>query len=186
MTSMRQWLDSIGLGQYTGAFEKHSVDWDVLEKLNHSLLKDIGVISAGDRIRLLSAIKELGSREDKKTETTTIRETSALSASSDDAQRRQLTVLFCDIVGYTDLAHRLDPEDLRDLTISYQNVCGSAIRRIARQRPRYVQPKRVKPSSASLGPAPLWSKSFLRWAYLNSCPLPTSKHGLWSEMLMPQ
>jgi len=101
MTSLSQWLDSIGLGKYAEAFKKHSVDWDVLEKLNHSLLKDIGVISAGDRIRLLNAIKELASQDDKRTETTTIREISALSAGSDDAQRRQLTVLFCDIVGYT-------------------------------------------------------------------------------------
>jgi hypothetical protein len=78
MTSLRQWLDSIGLGQYAGAFEKHSIEWDVLRKLNHSVLKDIGVTSAGDRIRLLSAIKELGSQDDKKTETTTIRETFSL------------------------------------------------------------------------------------------------------------
>jgi len=138
MTSLRQWLDSIGLGQYAGAFEKHGIDWDVLRKLNHSVLKDIGVISAGDRIRLLSAIKELGAQDDKKTETTTSRETSAVSAGSGDAQRRQLTVLFCDIVAYTDLAHRLDPEDLRDLTIGYQNVCASAIRRYEGVVARYV------------------------------------------------
>jgi SAM domain (Sterile alpha motif) len=92
MTSLRQWLDSIGLGAYAGAFEKHSIDWDVLPKLNHSLLKDIGVISAGDRIRLLSAIKEFGAQDDKNAETITFRETLALSAGSgDDAQRRQLT-----------------------------------------------------------------------------------------------
>src|SRR5262245_7468748 len=138
MTELRQWLDSIGLGQYAGAFEEHSIDWDVLRKLNHGVLKDIGVISAGDRIRLLSAIKELGAQDDKKTETTTSRETSALSAGSDDAQRRQLTVLFCDIVAYTDLAHRLDPEDLRDLTIGYQNVCESAIKRYEGVVARYV------------------------------------------------
>ena len=139
MTSLRQWLDSIGLGQYAGAFEKHRIDWDVLRKLNHSLLKDIGVISAGDRIRLLGAIKELGSQDDKNAETITFRETLSLSAGSgDDAQRRQLTVLFCDIVGYTDLAHRLDPEDLRDLTIRYQSVCESAIKRYEGVVARYV------------------------------------------------
>jgi class 3 adenylate cyclase len=139
MTSLRQWLDSIGLGQYAGAFEKHSIDWDVLRKLNHSLLKDIGVISAGDRIRLLGAIKELGSQDDKSAETIAFRETLSLSAGSgDDAQRRQLTVLFCDIVGYTDLAHRLDPEDLRDLTIRYQSVCESAIKRYEGVVARYV------------------------------------------------
>jgi class 3 adenylate cyclase/tetratricopeptide (TPR) repeat protein len=139
MTSLRQWLDSIGLGQYAGAFEKHSIDWDVLRKLNHSVLKDIGVVSAGDRIRLLSAIKELGSQDDKKSETTTIRDAFSLSAGSgEEAQRRQLTVLFCDIVAYTDLAHRLDPEDLRDLTIGYQNVCESAIKRYEGVVARYV------------------------------------------------
>jgi class 3 adenylate cyclase/tetratricopeptide (TPR) repeat protein len=141
MTSLRQWLDSIGLGQYAGAFEKHSIDWDVLRKLNHSVLKDVGVISAGDRIRLLSAIKELGLQDGKNAEPT-----SSPSAGSGDArgrcfdpaERRQLTVLFCDIVAYTDLAHRLDPEDLRDLIISYQNVCESAIKRYEGVVARYV------------------------------------------------
>jgi len=138
MTSLRQWLDSIGLGQYAGAFENHSIDWDVVRKLNHSVLKDIGVTSTGDRIRLLSAIKDLSSSDGKNTETTTAGEASPVSAGLGDAQRRQLTVLFCDIVAYTDLAHRLDPEDLRDLTIGYQNVCEAAIKRYGGVVARYV------------------------------------------------
>ena len=61
MTSLREWLNSIGLGQYAAAFAEHSIDWDVLPNLNHQVLKDVGVIAAGDRIRLLSAIKDLSS-----------------------------------------------------------------------------------------------------------------------------
>jgi hypothetical protein len=63
MTSLREWLDSIGLGQYAAAFAEHSIDWDVLPNLNHQVLKDVGVIAAGDRIRLLSAIKDLSSSD---------------------------------------------------------------------------------------------------------------------------
>src|SRR3954469_16307541 len=59
MTSLGQWLDSVGLGQYAGAFEQHAIGWDVLPNLNHSILKDVGVAAAGDRVRILSAIRAL-------------------------------------------------------------------------------------------------------------------------------
>ena len=56
MTSLGHWLDSVGLGQYAAAFEKHGIDWDILPQLNDGLLKDVGVVATGDRVRLLSAI----------------------------------------------------------------------------------------------------------------------------------
>jgi class 3 adenylate cyclase len=132
MTSLREWLGSIGLDQYAAAFAEHSIDWDVLPNLNHQVLKDVGVLAAGDRIRLLSAIKDLRSSDPN------FEICSSPSLASSDAERRQLTVLFCDIVGYTDLAHNQDPEDLRDLVTAYQNVCQSAIKRYEGVVARYV------------------------------------------------
>ena len=59
MTDVGEWLDLIGLGQYTEAFEKNAIGWDVLSHLDHDVLKDIGVYAAGDRVRILYAIKSL-------------------------------------------------------------------------------------------------------------------------------
>ena len=55
MTEVRQWLESLGLGQYASAFEEHAVDWELLPRLDQELLKDIGVKAAGHRIRILDA-----------------------------------------------------------------------------------------------------------------------------------
>jgi class 3 adenylate cyclase/tetratricopeptide (TPR) repeat protein len=131
MTSVGHWLDSVGLGQYTEAFEKNAISWDVLPQLNHGLLKDVGVIAAGDRVRLLTAIKQMTGREKSG-------ETIVPSLGTGEAERRQLTVLFCDLVGYTELSHRHDPEDLRDLLFAYQGVCESAIKRYDGVVARYV------------------------------------------------
>ena len=61
--NLGQWLDSVGLGQYAGAFEQHAISWDVLPNLNHSILKDVGVNAAGDRVRILTAINSLQARD---------------------------------------------------------------------------------------------------------------------------
>jgi class 3 adenylate cyclase/tetratricopeptide (TPR) repeat protein len=136
MTNLGQWLHSVGLGQYARAFEENAIGWDVLPKLDHSVLKDVGVIAAGDRVRLLSAIKSLRAQEENLE--TILHAPSLAHPRMGEAERRQLTVLFCDMVGYTDLAHRRDPEDLRDLVTAYQSVCQSAIKRYEGFVARYV------------------------------------------------
>ena len=59
MTSLGEWLESLGLAQYAEAFREHAIGWDVLSQLDHNLLKDIGVSAVGDRLRILRAVEAL-------------------------------------------------------------------------------------------------------------------------------
>src|SRR5215468_6627195 len=104
------WLDDLGLGQYEQAFRDNEIDERVLPSLTAEDLKDLGVKLVGHRRRLLNAIAALG------TSATTGTADSVLRS---DAERRQLTVMFCDLVGSTALASRLDPEDLREVIGAY-------------------------------------------------------------------
>ena len=132
MADISDWLESIGLGQYTDAFEKNAIGWDVLSHLDHGVLKDVGVYAAGDRVRILYAIKSLRARGGN------VGPAPATHASSAGAERRQLTVMFCDLAGSTELARRLDPEDLAELVKAYQSVCNAAIERYSGFIARYV------------------------------------------------
>jgi class 3 adenylate cyclase len=98
MSAIRHWLEAIGLAQYADAFEANDIDMDLLRKVDDQALKDIGVSSAGHRLRLRSAIAELNPplTPDANAATTLVREAAAVSA-----ERRQLTVMFCDLVGST-------------------------------------------------------------------------------------
>jgi hypothetical protein len=114
MSSVRNWLEAIGLGQYADAFEANDIDTDLLARLDNQLLKDIGVSSAGHRLRLRDAIAKLAPAPQSGGQSTAPAEASATSA-----ERRQLTVMFCDLVGSTALSARLDPEDLRAVIGAY-------------------------------------------------------------------
>jgi class 3 adenylate cyclase/tetratricopeptide (TPR) repeat protein len=120
MNSMDEWLGSLGLSEYLPRFEEHAVDLSVVGDLTDGDLKDIG-IPLGHRRKLLRAIAELGSRRDAQAASTsdTIR---------DAAERRHLTVLFCDMVGSTALSVQLDPEDLRTVISGYQSAITDVIR----------------------------------------------------------
>jgi class 3 adenylate cyclase/predicted ATPase len=118
------WLRRLGLGQYEVAFRKNEVDGEVLRNLTADDLKDLGVTLVGHRRKILAAIGKLSGSSpapDNGTKPSSI-------ASS--AERRQLTVMFCDLVGSTALATRLDPEDLRE-------VIGAYHRRVAKVVGRY-------------------------------------------------
>ncbi len=119
MTEVRQWLESLGLGQYASAFEEHAVDPEMLSRLTADDLKEIGVQALGHRKRLLDAAAAIGP----------VAAPSPRPARSADAERRHLTVLFCDLVGSTALATRLDPEDTRRVIRRYQDVCAGVIAR---------------------------------------------------------
>jgi len=137
MTSLGEWLESLGLAQYAEAFREHAIGWDVLSQLDHSLLKDIGVSAVGDRLRILRAVEALRPR-DEKSETLVSRVPSSPHPGSGGAERRHLTVLFCDLVDSTELANSRDPEDLGELVSAYQGVCKSAIERYEGFVARYV------------------------------------------------
>ena len=101
------WLHSLGMQRYAAAFRDHEIDAEALAKLTAEDLKDLGVVLGGHRRKLLKAIDAL-------------RVAPAHAAPA--AERRQLTVMFCDLVGSTELAARLDPEDLREVIAAYHRA----------------------------------------------------------------
>ena len=125
MSAVRDWLDSIGLGQYADAFEAHDIDTDLLADIDDQLLKEIGVSSAGHRLRIRNAIAKLAPGSiAQMASPVAITEVSAPSA-----ERRQLTLMFCDLVGSTALSRRLDPEDLREVIGAYHRCVENVVAR---------------------------------------------------------
>lgn len=126
------WLRQLGLEQYQSAFNDNAVDMQVLSRLTAEDLKEIGVNAVGHRRKLLDAIALLSNTPDPQGGTPRGSEPSPLripapSAEPAEAERRQLTVMFCDLVGSTELSSRLDPEDYRDIISSFQAACAGAI-----------------------------------------------------------
>ena len=110
-----EWLRGLGLEQYENAFRENAIDVEVLRDLTADDIKELGVTPIGHRRRLLTAIAALrGDTPQGVGET----EPAAIAISG-GAERRQLTVLFCDLVGSTALSSRLDPEDLRAVIAAY-------------------------------------------------------------------
>ena len=124
MSEIRKWLEGIGLGQYADAFEANKIDMDLLGQIDDQILKDIGVSAAGDRLRIRNAIAKLATAPVAETNATPTLETTAASA-----ERRQLTVMFCDLVGSTALSAALDPEDLRGIIGTYHRCCTELVER---------------------------------------------------------
>ena len=112
-----EWLRGLGLEKYASAFDENAISWDVLPELTGDDLKEAGVAAVGDRRRLLAAIAALKG--------------GVLPASTGpaEAERRQLSVMFCDLVGSTPLATRFDPEDLREVFSAYHRCVADTIRR---------------------------------------------------------
>jgi class 3 adenylate cyclase len=117
------WLRSLGLGQYEALFRASEIDVDILPELTEVDLEKLGV-PLGHRKRLLRAISGLPAAE-------TVAAPSASTGPTphDAAERRQLTVMFCDLVGSTAVSTRLDPEELRDELRAYQNACSRVVAR---------------------------------------------------------
>jgi class 3 adenylate cyclase/tetratricopeptide (TPR) repeat protein len=113
------WLSGLGLSQYEAVFRESEIDTDVLTELTDQHLKDLGV-ALGHRLRMLRAIRELADDAPVK----------ASSAKPQDAaDRRQLTVMFCDLVDSTALTAQLDPEDMGDLLRAFQRAVAAAVAR---------------------------------------------------------
>src|SRR5438309_4826633 len=121
------WLQQLGLAQYEPAFRDNEVDGDVLPDLTAEDLIAIGVTPVGHRRKLLSAIAALSDAAPAPVVPATPSAPPPAPAPA-RAERRQLTVMFCDLVGSTALSTGMDPEDLRDVITSFQNRCSAAIR----------------------------------------------------------
>jgi class 3 adenylate cyclase len=124
MFDVSRWLPDQGLGHHAEAFARNGIAGDVLRDLTNADLKELG-LNLGDRKRLLKAIAALDARSTQDRAA----EPSAASAVPREAERRQLTVMFIDLVGSTALSARLDPEDMSGLIRAYQNVVVGEIAR---------------------------------------------------------
>jgi predicted ATPase/class 3 adenylate cyclase len=122
MTGIAEWLASIGLGEYAQRFGDNAIDLSVLRDLTEQDLKDLGVL-LGHRRKMLRAIAEL------KGDVLRTSQAGTKPAPRDGAERRQLTVMFCDLVGSTALSARLDPEDLRVVIGAYLACVAEVIAR---------------------------------------------------------
>src|SRR5690349_17754722 len=126
------WLESLGLDRYRELFEQNAITWDVLSELNDGDLASMGIV-LGHRKQLLRAIAQLSPSGEGDTAAAgaipSEKDTTASVSSRDQAERRQLTVMFCDLVGSTALACRLDPEDLQEVLRRFLDACGKAIER---------------------------------------------------------
>jgi class 3 adenylate cyclase/ABC-type transport system involved in cytochrome c biogenesis ATPase subunit len=121
MKGVAEWLASIGLSDYAQGFADNAIDLSVLRDLTEQDLKDLGIL-LGHRRKILRAIAELDGVAPAPTETATE------PALRDEAERRHLTVMICDLVGSTALSARLDPEDMRAVMDAYYTACARITR----------------------------------------------------------
>src|SRR6516162_3758637 len=118
------WLRGLGLEQYAPAFRDNDTDGEVLRRLTAEDLRELGVASIGHRRRLLDAIAALGTAEPPPAP-------APAAPASGEAERRHLTVVFCDLVGSTPLSTRFDPEDLREVLGAYHLCVTDTVGRYA-------------------------------------------------------
>jgi class 3 adenylate cyclase/predicted ATPase len=123
------WLNNLGLGQYKASFRDNAIEGDLLPTLTAEDLKDLGVTIVGHRRRLLDAIAALraASKPAPPPAAADPPASRPQSRSGADAERRPITVMFCDLVGSTSLAAKLDPEDWRNLVNSYLDEATRAV-----------------------------------------------------------
>jgi class 3 adenylate cyclase len=122
MRDIVDWLGKLGLEQYAQRFVENGIDISILRHLTDQHLKELDVL-LGHRVKMLAAIAELS------TVPTAAPPPTTEPRIQDAAERRQLTVMFCDLVGSTALSARLDPEDLRGIIGAYHRCCTELIER---------------------------------------------------------
>jgi class 3 adenylate cyclase/tetratricopeptide (TPR) repeat protein len=123
-----EWLRGLGLGEYEERFQNNRVGADVLPRLTADDLRDIGVSAVGDRRRLLDAITALAAATSSaEVPGSPSKSSTAKGRPQISAERRPITVMFCDLVGSTDLAAQLDAEDWRDLVSAYLDQASGAV-----------------------------------------------------------
>ena len=131
MKGIAEWLASIGLSEYAQRFADNSIDLSVIRDVTEQDLKDLGV-RLGHRRKILRAIAELDGVAPGPTETATG------PVLRDAAERRQVTVMFSDLVGSTALSARMDPEDLREVISAYQKCVAETVRHFGGFVARYL------------------------------------------------
>jgi class 3 adenylate cyclase len=124
VSTIAEWLGSLGLSEYGQRFAENGIDTDVLPDLTDQDLEKLGVL-LGHRRKMLRAIGQLSGASPPSAAPQPA--PAPEQKPQDTAERRQLTVLFCDLVGSTALSARLDPEDLRSIIGTYHRCCAGVI-----------------------------------------------------------
>src|SRR5215472_3917634 len=120
MQQIADWLEKLGMSEYAQRFAENRIDFSILPDVTDQHLKDLG-IALGDRLKMLRAIRELSSPVSPPPRPEL--------QPQDTAERRQVTVMFSDLVGSTALSTRMDPEDLREVISAYQKCVGETVSR---------------------------------------------------------
>jgi class 3 adenylate cyclase len=131
---IRAWLEGLGFAAYADAFEENRIGIEHLGELSEDDLRELGVTAMGDRKSLLRAIAGLQDDAAEAQAPTAAGPESRPAA----AERRQLTVMFCDLVGSTALSQELDPEDLREVMTRYQDAVAAAVTRFGGHVGKYL------------------------------------------------
>src|SRR6266852_1140412 len=126
------WLEKLGMSEYAQRFAENGIDFAALRHLTDQDLREIGVL-LGHRRTMLAAIGELA-----RTAEPVAQPVAGSEAPRDAAERRQVTVMFSDLVGSTALSARMDPEDLREVISAYQNCVAETVRRFGGFVARYM------------------------------------------------
>ncbi len=129
---IRQWLEDLGLGKYGDVFVENEITLRELDDLNDDDLQQLG-LPMGPRKRLLRAIGDATANVDQGGSPA-----EGAQSPAPAAERRQLTVMFCDLVGSTALSRQLDPEDLRDIMRRYQDAVAGAVTRYGGHVAKYL------------------------------------------------
>ena len=132
------WLRSLGLEQYEALFRQNDIDGEVLPTLGADDLRELGITSLGHRKKLLAAIAALADPPSVAAASENLHHDSPTGSASTSAERRQLTVMFCDLVGSTALATRLDPEDLREVIGTYHGCVAQTVVRFEGYVAKYM------------------------------------------------
>ena len=133
MGDVAQWLEELGLAQYAAAFEDNDIELALLPRLTDGQLKELGVASMGHRMKILAAVGPASEESGPSADVA-----APEIARRTEAERRQLTVMFCDLVGSTELSRKLDPEDLRGVMACYQDAVAGAITRYGGHVAKYL------------------------------------------------
>jgi class 3 adenylate cyclase len=122
MQQVAEWLEKLGMSEYADCFAENRIDLAVLPDLTDHDLEKLGVV-LGDHRKMLRAIANLEAHK------ITVAAAAPAGPARDTAERRQVTVMFSDLVGSTALSARMDPEDLREVITAYQKCVAEAVRR---------------------------------------------------------
>ena len=138
MQQIADWLKQLGMDEHSQRFAEYDIDFAILSDITDQDLEKIGVTSLGHRRKLLRAIADLRGAEKSVPAIAVVATQSATPRVADIAERRQVTVMFSDLVGSTALSARMDPEDLREVISAYQKCVAETVGRLGGFVAKYV------------------------------------------------